>query len=190
MRNRAGIQTSRKILTATRELLSERGLDGATVKAICDRADVRPGSFYNLFDSKEQVVFAVLGEAIRAVDPDPDRTGDETAADLVDAFVRFVISDETLARVYMAIAVTGSLTDPRIRDRIARHHHDRVVRFADALSDSDLDPEVVGEAAEALVAALNGYAIQALLDPGFDFPSHARHLLSFAPVIQSAADTS
>ena len=183
MRNRAGIETSEKILDATRSLLSERGLEGATIKGICDRAGVRPGSFYNLFDSKEEVVMAVLRESIRAVDPDPDGTRDESVADLVDAFVRFVLTNETLARVYLVMAVTGSLTEPEIAARIERHNNARVARFREALERErpDLSNDDVTARAEALVAALTGYAIQAMLSDGFDFAGHARRLLRLEP---------
>lgn len=186
MRNRAGLETSERILDATKAILSERGLDGATVKAVCDRAGVRPGSFYNLFDSKEQVVMAVVREAIRGVDPDPAGTGREAVADLVEAFIEFVTSNETLARVYLVMAVTGSMTDSAIADRIARHHAERVRRFGDALGRerSDLDGDECMARADALVAALDGYAIQAVVTRGigfgeFDFAGHARRLLSF-----------
>lgn len=183
MRNRAGIETAERIIDATRALLSQRGLEGATVKAICETAGVMPGSFYNLFDSKEQVVLAVLGEAVRAVDPDPDGTGQEKVVDLIDAFVRFVLSDQTMARVYLVMAITGSLTDRRIAERIARHHQARVARFESALARErpELSVGEVSERAEALVAALNGYAIQAVLTPEFDFESHARRLMAFEP---------
>ena len=72
MRNRAGIETRERILGATQRLLAERGLDGVTIKGICDAADVHAGSFYNLFDSKEQVVLTAVREAITAVDPDSE----------------------------------------------------------------------------------------------------------------------
>ena len=66
-RYQAGIRTEARILDATRQLLGEVGLDGTTLKAICERAEVRVGSFYNLFDSKESVVLRVVGEAIAVV---------------------------------------------------------------------------------------------------------------------------
>ena len=71
-RYQVGIRTERKILEATRELLAEGGLDAVTLKAICDRAGVQAGSFYNIFPSKEQAIMQVAREAIQAVDPDPD----------------------------------------------------------------------------------------------------------------------
>ncbi len=48
-RYQAGIQTEARIIDATRTLLAERGLEGTTLKAICELAEVRAGSFYNLF---------------------------------------------------------------------------------------------------------------------------------------------
>jgi AcrR family transcriptional regulator len=183
MRNRAGLETRSKILEATRALLSERGLDGTTVKAICDRAGVRAGSFYNLFDSKEQVIFSVLGEAIAAVDPDPSGSGEEHVGDLVDAYIRFVMGEPELARVYLVLAVNGSLTDAGIAHRIAGHHRARIERFTAAITKSrpGLDPEQARARAEALLAALNGYTMQWLLDPAFDLADHAHRLLTMEP---------
>jgi len=71
-RYQVGLQTEARIIDATRSLLAEGGLDAATLKSICDRAEVRSGSFYNLFDSKEEAIIRVVRESIRAVDPDFD----------------------------------------------------------------------------------------------------------------------
>lgn len=183
MRNRAGMVTRDRILEATRLLLSERGLDGTTVKAVCDTAGVRAGSFYNLFDSKEQVVLAVMREAIQAVDPDPQGTGSDKIPDLVEAYISFVADEPTLARVYLVVAINGSLTDSVTARRIARHHEERVARFSAAMRRDrpDLAPAEVTARVEALLAALNGYTIQSLLDPSFDFAIHARRLLTMEP---------
>ena len=68
MRYKAGLETRERILGATRTLVAANGLDGTTIKAICELAGVLPGSFYNLFASKEQAVLTVVREAIDAVD--------------------------------------------------------------------------------------------------------------------------
>ena len=39
-----------------------------TIKGICDAAAVHAGSFYNLFESKEQVVLTAVRDAIDTVD--------------------------------------------------------------------------------------------------------------------------
>ncbi len=183
MRNRAGLETRDKILSAAKTVLAERGLDGLTVKAICDRAGIRAGSFYNLFDSKEQVTLTIVREAITAIDPDPDRTGTDHVRDLVEAYITFVESQPELAKVYLTIALSGGLTDGSLTQRILRHHQERLDRFFDALRRDrpDLDESAVRERSEALVAALNGYAFHEVLDPKFDFAGHARRLLSMEP---------
>ncbi|MBM3696633.1 MAG: TetR/AcrR family transcriptional regulator, partial [Actinobacteria bacterium] len=56
VRYRAGLETQERILAATRALLAEGSLEGITLKGICERAGVLPGSFYNLFETKEEAV--------------------------------------------------------------------------------------------------------------------------------------
>ena len=174
-RYQVGIRTETKILEATRELLAEGGLDAATLKAICDRAGVQAGSFYNLFPSKEQAVMQVARDAIRAVDPNPDHSDTDTLDDLVDAYIRFVTDQSDLARIYLQVAVSGS-TDDSVARRFLRHHVRRVERFAAAMMREDRSlPD--GEAttrAEVLLGALDGLAFRWVLDRSFDFAKHAR----------------
>lgn len=183
MRNRAGEETARRIVDAARGILSESGLEAATVKAICETAGIRPGSFYNLFDSKETVILEVIRQAIVAVDPDPERTGRDHVTDLVEAFVRFVEDQPDLARVYITVGVSGGVTDAGIRTRMIRHHTERVARFTAALlrdRPGVTEPEAQRQV-EALLAALNGYTLQRMLDSDFDFAGHAKTLLEMEP---------
>jgi len=175
-RYQAGIRTEARILDATRELLGEAGLDGTTLKAICERAAVRVGSFYNLFDSKESVVLRVVGEAIAAVDPDPAHLGTETVDDLVEAYINFVTRSPIAARIYVQIAVTGALKSGELHHRIQRHHEQRLERFRDAFmrSDAKVGGAAATEQAEILLATLSGLAFRAALDSSFDFATHVR----------------
>jgi AcrR family transcriptional regulator len=182
MRYRVGLETQERILEATRSLIAEKGLEGTTIKAICERSGTLPGSFYNLFDSKEQAVLAVVRQAIDAVDPDPEHLGNETLSDLVDAFVRFMTEQDDLARVYIGIAVSGSRGKPALRGRVLRHHEARVARFGSAISRErpELSDTEAMRRAETLVTALNGVALHRVLHPGFDVGLHARALLDDA----------
>ena len=128
-RYKTGLETRERIVDATRTLLAEQGLEGTTIQAICEAADVRPGSFYNLFASKEQAILRVARDAIRAVDPDPEHAGTDTVDDLVDAYIRFITDQPELARIYLQIAVSGS-NDDSVARRFLRHHVRRVERFA------------------------------------------------------------
>ncbi len=185
MRYKAGLETNDRILDATRTLIAGKGLEGTTIKAICDEAGVLPGSFYNLFDSKEQAILTVVREAIDAVDPDPQGQGTDTLGELVDAYERFLVEQPALARVYIRIAVSGAATNPELRGRLLRHHEGRVRRFASAIQRHapDVADEHATRRAETLVLALNGIALHRVLDPNFDVAAHARALLEDAAAV-------
>ena len=178
-RYRVGLETRARILSATRDVLGEHGLESTTLKAITDRAHVGAGSFYNLFDSKEAAILEVLREAIVAVDPDPAGLGRESLDDLIDAFVVFVTSEESaaLARIHVQLA-SSALTDPVIADRMARSHRRRVERFAAAIlrDHDDVSRDDAQRHAEILLAALTGLALQWIWDPTFDYAGHAARL--------------
>ena len=177
-RNQMGKETRARILSATRALLGEVGLEGATLKAICDRAGVRAGSFYNLFESKDEAVLEVVREAIRAVDPHPAGEGVDTVDELVDAYVEFITGDPIVARIYLQIAVGGGLTDEAMGRRVRRHLERRIARFADAIgrADPSRTEDEAQRQAEAMVATLNGLAFNWLLDDRLDFAGHANRL--------------
>jgi AcrR family transcriptional regulator len=150
-------------------------MEAATLKAICDRAEVRSGSFYNLFDSKEEAIIRVVRESIRAVDPDPQHEGTDTVDDLVDAYIRFFVEEPKMARVYVMAAVTGDSPGNGARKRFLRHHQRRVERFGEAMQrrDTSLTPEESATSAELLLASLDGLAFRWALDRDFDFPKYA-----------------
>lgn len=174
-RYQAGIKTEARIVDATRELLGEVGLEGTTLKAICDRAGVRAGSFYNLFLSKEVVVLRVVREAINAVDPHPDGA-DDSLQELIDAYLRFVTHETTLAKIYLQMAVAGGLGNSEIAPRIGRHHQARVDRFSAAIAKEhpELTLEDAKTRASLLLATLNGLLLAWTVDPAFDLVWHVR----------------
>ena len=178
-RYRTGIETRARILEATRGLLGDVGLDGTTIKAICERADVQPGSFYNLFESKDEAILAVIADAIAAVDPHPHGAGSDSVSELVDAYLDFVAGQPDLAKIYLQLAVSGGLTDPVLAHRMLGHHHRRVERFSDALLRQS--PELTDAQAtlksERLLATLNGLAFVSFLDPEFDLRAHVEGML-------------
>lgn len=174
-RYQVGLQTEAKIIDATRSLLAEGGLEATTLKSICERAQVRSGSFYNLFGSKEEAVLRVVRESIEAVDPDPEGAGTDTVDDLVRAYIRFFLEEPQLARVYVVAALNGDSTGGSASRRFLRHHLRRVERFADAMAraDTGLGTEEAAVKAELLLGALDGLAFRWSLDPEFDLEKYS-----------------
>ena len=174
-RYQAGIRTEARIIDATRELLGEVGLDGTTLKAICDRAGVRAGSFYNLFDSKEDAVLRVVKDAIRAVDPHPAKDVPDSVDELVEAYIAFITGQPEVARVYLKIAISGA-TNGALAASVSRHHDRRIARFSAAIEreNPQLDGAEVTARAQIIVATLSGLAFMWMTHPGFDFAGRAR----------------
>jgi len=125
------------------------------------------------------VIITVVREAIEAVDPDPERLGIDTLADLVDAYIRFTVEQSDLAHVYVRIAVSGTRNDSDLRGRMLRHHDGRVARFAQAIAREhpELNVDQATQRAETLVSSLNGIAVHRVLDPDFDVALHSRALV-------------
>jgi AcrR family transcriptional regulator len=178
-RYRVGLETRQRILSATRRLVAELGVEAVTLKAITDQAGVGAGSFYNLFGSKEEAIFEVVREAIESVDPDPAGAGTDTLEDLVDAFVAFFTGSTPIARIYLQLAAGRGLTDPSVARRVLRSHRTRVERFSDAWQreDPSCSPEEAEVRAETMLAGLTGLGLTALLDGSFDMRRHALRLL-------------
>jgi len=172
-----GLQTRDRILDSTRWLLARVGLDGTTLAAILERSKIRSGSFYNLFDSKDEAILTVIREAINAVDPHPDGVGKDTEEELVDAYIEFITGQPTLAKIYLQTAVGGAMNDEALAHRVLSHHETRVSRLADAIRRKTRTSKAKSHIeAELLLAGLNGLAFHWLLDPNFDVAARARDL--------------
>jgi AcrR family transcriptional regulator len=59
-------RTRTDLVDAARTLFARQGIDNTRINEITDEADVGFGSFYNHFESKEEIVEAVLAEAVAA----------------------------------------------------------------------------------------------------------------------------
>lgn len=64
-RERAKRETRRALLRAAREAFAEEGLEGPSLDAICARAGFTRGAFYVHFRSRDDLVVAVMEEALR-----------------------------------------------------------------------------------------------------------------------------
>jgi AcrR family transcriptional regulator len=116
-RRPGGADTRNALLAAARAEFAERGFDGATVRAIADRAGVDPAMVNHWFGGKEALFIAVMDlplnptEVIAEVAPgDPDHLGeriverfltiwDATGGGPLAALVRSIAGNEIAARM-------------------------------------------------------------------------------------------
>ena len=64
------METRRKLIRATVDVMAQKGPDATTIQDITETADVGFGSFYNYFKSKDEIRFAAMEELL-------DRFGSE-----------------------------------------------------------------------------------------------------------------
>lgn len=58
-------RTRARLVEAAAGVFAERGVDGASVELICERAGFTRGAFYSNFATKEQLLFAVTEDALQ-----------------------------------------------------------------------------------------------------------------------------
>jgi AcrR family transcriptional regulator len=97
--------TRQQLLHAARALVIEKGVAALRIAEITDRADVGRGSFYNYFETKEELLAAIaketieeLADAVMAELPEEDDPA--VLASIADRrFIRLASSDPEFARL-------------------------------------------------------------------------------------------
>jgi AcrR family transcriptional regulator len=158
-----GQATRDKLVAAAREVFAERGFAGTRMGDLADAAGVAHGTVYTYFDTKEDVLLAVL-EAVR---------DDLHAAMTVPAVKDPIARVEAANRAYLdgyrshaqllQVAQEAAAGDPRFADvllDLRRTHVKRVASAirklqADSLAAPDLDAHT---AAAALCGMVEGFA--------------------------------
>lgn len=98
-------RTRRQITAAARTLIAQNGVEGLRIAEVTEVADIGRGSFYNYFESKEELVEAILDESIRAladvaVTVTPDDEDPAVRACVADRrFIRLATEDREFARL-------------------------------------------------------------------------------------------
>jgi AcrR family transcriptional regulator len=61
---RRRLATRAKLIDAGRRIVADKGVEATTIQDITDAADVGRGSFYNFFDTKDQLVEAIVRDVL------------------------------------------------------------------------------------------------------------------------------
>lgn len=121
-------RTRGKLTDATRELIAEKGVAGLRIQEITERADVALGSFYNHFESKEDIVEAVIADSLQSMTETLAAEPVEDAAELVSIavrrFVGLAYSDPEFASVIVhlnhAVALFSTAIFPAASTAVQR----------------------------------------------------------------------
>ena len=114
-------QNREKLLAAARKVFAEKGLGAATARDIVRETDLATGTFYNYFDSKEEIFTALIEQladkarvAVRDQRREPGRTVEERVEAAYRAYFELVFEEQELFEVVRRNA--GAITVMADRD--------------------------------------------------------------------------
>jgi AcrR family transcriptional regulator len=157
-----------RLLDTGLEVFGTVGYARSAIEAICASAGVGTRSFYELFESKEDLLVAVydrvvsrLGAAMLEELGSPPSSVEEHVRTGVQAFVDHVTDDERAARVQL-LEVVG------VSERLERHRRDVIHAFAGVIRHESRRMHEVGlmtrPLSPMLATALSGATNELLID--------------------------
>ena len=168
-----------EILDAALEVFTTEGYRATSLRGIAERAHITPAGIMHYFDSKEQLLSAVLQHRdamdVRRADLDTPTNPVETLAQVMDANMKV----PGLVMLYLTIAAAAVDPDHPAHDYLERRYHllsGWLTSWITEMSQAGLVPKVVYPAgvATAIVAQADGIQFQWLLDPSVDMGMHVR----------------
>ncbi|BBZ47747.1 TetR/AcrR family transcriptional regulator [Mycobacterium parmense] len=190
-----GEDRKQRILEVAQRLLTRNGWRATTLAQIAGEAGVTPAGLLHHYESKEQLLHAVLDARDFDDDTHADRTGDlfDQIANVADRFNRA----PELVGTFTVLLVESILPDAPLHDRMLARHRASVDIIAEQIRRGqaegryrrDIDP--VAKAVEIL-AFVHGMETTWLLDPSIPlaevFKQYAQTLArDFAPTKSTEA---
>lgn len=163
-----GEDRKQRILEVAQRLLTRNGWRNTTLAQIAGEAGVSPAGLLHHFESKEQLLHAVLDARDADDDAHADRAGD-LITEIARVPERFERTPELMG-AFTVLLVENLLPDAPLHDRLLRRYRDALGIVADLIRRgqqagryrTDLDPTVK---AMEIVAFVNGMETTWLLDP-------------------------
>lgn len=176
--------TKEKLLKAALQLVWEEGVGSASVDDICEKAEVRKGSFYHFFKSKAELVMAALETHWNEARVEFDRIFSPSVAPVerlrgfFESMVRRqALKQQQVGRVlgcpYASVGMSCSSEDQLIRERVEQVFGTFKKYFETALRDGKADgsiavkdiPMTVETVFEFIEGAMTAARIQNSLKP-------------------------
>ncbi|HXA29873.1 MAG TPA: TetR/AcrR family transcriptional regulator [Candidatus Angelobacter sp.] len=172
-------QRAQQIVDAAARVMGRQGYGGTTMKDIAAEAGITAGLIHYYFDSKEDLLLAVTATLCEQMRRDAEQafaaSGDATP--FARAWVALQAAKDHLKRPnqqrLFVETITLALSEPRMREQMAQLYEallDSSTAMVEELAGQVPTPPPVParDLAAVLVAAIDGMALQKLLDPSRD----------------------
>lgn len=167
-----GDDRKQRILTVALRLLTRNGWRNTTLSQIAKEAGVTPAGLLHHFESKEQLLHAVVDARDADDDAHADRSGD-----LIEEIARVgerIYRAPQLVGTFAVLLVENLMPDAPLHDRLLTRHKLSIDIVADLIRRgqvagryrNDFDPALK---AMQIVSLVNGLEISWLLDPSIPF---------------------
>ena len=165
------------LIHAAMAVFAEHGYHRSTMQAVAERAGVSKGGIYGYFESKEDLLLGTAETLLTALSEQSLRvleTGDAPIRERVVRFVESLITgvdawNELSTSILQVWAELGADADQPLRKLMADLYlstAERITRvFDEAVTRGEAAPFATDAAALALMAALDGEILQAILIP-------------------------
>lgn len=180
-----------KLIEAAYAVLAERGYEATSVKAVAQAAGVAPGLIHYYFASKEDLLAAVVEDAAERYAEEMRQLREslppaQALAAAIAARKRRVEMEPDRERLRVELFALG-VRHPALRPAVARVLATGRAGVAQMFASTG---QPLDDGAAALLAMLDGVALQRLLDPDFDLETAYRAVERLAGLLMAGASGS
>ncbi|CFX14358.1 Tetracycline transcriptional regulator, TetR-related, C-terminal [Syntrophomonas zehnderi OL-4] len=162
-----------KVIEAALHVISELGINGATVRGIAEEAGISTGAIYHYYHSKEDILYDIFDQGLTAsnriaeISLKGEKSRQEITDDIYASMVeRFGKSAENRLQFYLAHE--AMLGNTELQNKFIEKYNDWISRVEDILlSAYQAQPHRLNRALAAwLIAAVDGIVMQLILNVG------------------------
>lgn len=179
--NPSGAPTTReRLITATTDVIVERGWGGVSTRVVAERASVNPGVVHYHFGSidelRRQAVAAALDALFEGI---MEAARSLTPRQVLAASAQVVAEIQAQQMQLFLEAIPATSRDPRLREwldhLLARYRAVLAERIRTHHPHATVDPDLM---AALIAASLDGLLLHHLVDPELDVAAHVEPLLA------------
>lgn len=175
-----------KIIEAARSIISEYGIQGATIREIAKQAGVSTGAIYHYYQSKEAILYDVMDEGLSEVKRISKIAGD--GEEKLEVIIREIFESmqrryqkDAESRLQFYLAHEAIIGNEELKLKFQHKYQDWIHRLEGIFVQAyEIKPSPFTQAAAAsTIAVIDGMALQILLETDTVHITHINRVLEY-----------